>query len=372
MTSTSAFVQPHTPLRQPIGAKCEFDRARRPVGGNVERRLARSSFFGAGMPSSSAGRRHNAQQGGLPRHEDPERAGVGSVLAGAALQLPRHWPKPGQPRRRGGERRCAGRDRLACKRIQPPGCGCRFQLWSSHGSEGLLQPRQRRFRLPRIGPRTGAHRPSNPRRGPRLFIPFPFILHNSKAFPERRSRPIRARRTVAAGGRIRRRTKARSGHSRRRSLFCKANLSRCSKRLPVGLRSKCHDTGQRDATLEALHTTATEIFTGALKACSIESAIDRRIRFEGNTLHRLLPDGSGPETINLACYKRIFIIALGKAAGPMLDTLLERMSGARGCAESVARTSCPRQETGGSATLRAVIRCQTKTPLPRRAPRWPC
>jgi len=85
-----------------------------------------------------------------------------------------------------------------------------------------------------------------------------------------------------------------------------------------------------DATLEALHTTATEIFTGALKACSIESAMDRRIRFEGNTLHRLLPDGSGPETVNLACYKRIFIIALGKAAGPMLDTLLGRMSRRKG------------------------------------------
>ena len=57
-----------------------------------------------------------------------------------------------------------------------------------------------------------------------------------------------------------------------------------------------------DASLEALHTTATEIFTGALKACSIESAIDRRIRFEGDTLHRLLPDGSGPETVDLTCY----------------------------------------------------------------------
>jgi hydroxypyruvate reductase len=85
-----------------------------------------------------------------------------------------------------------------------------------------------------------------------------------------------------------------------------------------------------DSALDTLHGTATEIFTGAVKACSIASAFDRRLRFEGNTLHRLLPDGSGPATINLASYKRIFVIALGKAAAPMLDTLLERMSRRQG------------------------------------------
>jgi hydroxypyruvate reductase len=85
-----------------------------------------------------------------------------------------------------------------------------------------------------------------------------------------------------------------------------------------------------DAALESLHATATEIFKGALEACNIESAFDRRIRFEGNMLKRLLPDGSGPETINLAQYKRIFVIALGKAAGPMLDVLLDRMKRRQG------------------------------------------
>jgi len=78
-----------------------------------------------------------------------------------------------------------------------------------------------------------------------------------------------------------------------------------------------------ELALETLHATATEIFTGAVEACNIASAFDRRIRFEGDTLHRLLPDGSGPADIKLSCYKRIFVIALGKAAGPMLDTLLE-------------------------------------------------
>ena len=53
-------------------------------------------------------------------------------------------------------------------------------------------------------------------------------------------------------------------------------------------------TPASDTALESLHATATDIFTGALKACNIASAFDRRLRFEGNTLHRLLPDGSGP------------------------------------------------------------------------------
>ncbi len=89
-------------------------------------------------------------------------------------------------------------------------------------------------------------------------------------------------------------------------------------------------TPAADSALDTLHATANEIFTGAIKACNIASAFDRRIRFEGNTLHRLLPDGSGPASIDLACYKKIFIVALGKAAGPMLDVLLDRMKRRKG------------------------------------------
>jgi glycerate 2-kinase len=85
-----------------------------------------------------------------------------------------------------------------------------------------------------------------------------------------------------------------------------------------------------DIALDTLHTTATEIFNGAVAACNIASAFDRRLRFDGTTLHRLLPDGSGPATINLSSYKRIFVIALGKAAEPMLDTLLDRMPRRKG------------------------------------------
>jgi hydroxypyruvate reductase len=97
-----------------------------------------------------------------------------------------------------------------------------------------------------------------------------------------------------------------------------------------------------ESALDSLHLKATEIFTGAVKACNIASAFDRRIRFEGNTLHRLLPDGSGPATIDLSSYKRIFVIALGKAAGPMLEVLLDRMKrrqGLRGicCSNQLSR-----------------------------------
>jgi hydroxypyruvate reductase len=85
-----------------------------------------------------------------------------------------------------------------------------------------------------------------------------------------------------------------------------------------------------DAALDSLHTEATEIFTGALEACSIESAFDRRLRFEGNVLHRLISDGSGPESINLSKYKKIFVIAIGKAAAPMLEVLMDRMNRRQG------------------------------------------
>jgi hydroxypyruvate reductase len=97
-----------------------------------------------------------------------------------------------------------------------------------------------------------------------------------------------------------------------------------------------------ESALDSLHLTATEIFTGAVHACNIASAFDRRMRFEGNTLQRLLPDGSGPATINLANYKRIFVIALGKAAGPMLEVLLDRMKRRKGLRGICCSNQLPR------------------------------
>ena len=85
-----------------------------------------------------------------------------------------------------------------------------------------------------------------------------------------------------------------------------------------------------DTALDFLHARATGFFTGALESSSIASAFDRRIRFEGNSMCRLIPDGSGPEVINLSQYKRIFVIAIGKAADTMLETLLDRMNRRQG------------------------------------------
>ena len=100
-------------------------------------------------------------------------------------------------------------------------------------------------------------------------------------------------------------------------------------------------TPASDTALEILHQVALEIFTGALKACNIASAFDRRLRFEGNRLHRLVPDGVGPETIDLSAYKRIFAIAIGKAAGPMLETLLDRMKRRKGLRGICCSTQLP-------------------------------
>ena len=99
-----------------------------------------------------------------------------------------------------------------------------------------------------------------------------------------------------------------------------------------------------DSVLDSLHHAATEIFTGALAACNIASAFDRRLRFEGNTLHRLMPDGSGPATIDLSNYKRIFVISIGKAAAPMLETLLDSMKRRQGLRGICCAYQAPRHK----------------------------
>src|ERR1035437_6216279 len=100
-----------------------------------------------------------------------------------------------------------------------------------------------------------------------------------------------------------------------------------------------------DFALETQHETATDIFTGAVRECSIASAFDRRLCFEGDTLYRLLPEGSGPETINLGCYKKIFVIAIGKAATPMLEVLLNRMGGGKGLRGICCSSQLPKKRS---------------------------
>jgi hydroxypyruvate reductase len=77
--------------------------------------------------------------------------------------------------------------------------------------------------------------------------------------------------------------------------------------------------------LEDLHQTAIALFREALSDCNIDAAFDRRIRFEGNKLLRLMPEGDGPAELDLKAFSKINIIAIGKAAVPMLETLLQRM-----------------------------------------------
>jgi hydroxypyruvate reductase len=98
-----------------------------------------------------------------------------------------------------------------------------------------------------------------------------------------------------------------------------------------------------DSSLDSLHATANEIFTGAIEACNIGTAFDRRIRFEGKTLQRLIPDGSGPASINLSDYKKILVIAIGKVAGPMLDTLLDRMPRRKGLRGILCSNQLPKR-----------------------------
>lgn len=100
-------------------------------------------------------------------------------------------------------------------------------------------------------------------------------------------------------------------------------------------------TPATDIALESLHASATQIFTGAIDACNIQSAFDRRLQFEDRFLYRLLPDGSGPSTVDLTAYKRIFVIALGKAAGPMLEILLKRMKRRKGLRGICASNQLP-------------------------------
>ncbi len=89
-------------------------------------------------------------------------------------------------------------------------------------------------------------------------------------------------------------------------------------------------TPASDMVLESLHVKSTEMFTTAIEASDIATAFDRRIRFDGSKMVRLMSDGSGPDVIDLAAYRRIFVVAIGKAAPPMLDILLERLPRRKG------------------------------------------
>jgi glycerate 2-kinase len=83
---------------------------------------------------------------------------------------------------------------------------------------------------------------------------------------------------------------------------------------------------QRHLTaLEQLHVDATSIFNRALESCRIPDAFDRYLHFEGKTLVRHSPLLEKPLVIPFDKYKRVVIIALGKAGATMLEALLDRL-----------------------------------------------
>jgi glycerate 2-kinase len=83
----------------------------------------------------------------------------------------------------------------------------------------------------------------------------------------------------------------------------------------------------RDKALDSLHAQAREIFAYALHASSISAAFDRRLRFENGSLIRISDQNRQPAIIPLGEFKKIYVIAVGKAALAMLDTLLARITG---------------------------------------------
>ncbi|HTW45620.1 MAG TPA: DUF4147 domain-containing protein [Acidobacteriaceae bacterium] len=77
--------------------------------------------------------------------------------------------------------------------------------------------------------------------------------------------------------------------------------------------------------LDQLHTDASAIFTHSIQSSNIPSAFDRHLHFEGKTLIHQPSSGVEPESIPLESYKRIIMIAFGKAALTMSNALLDRL-----------------------------------------------
>ncbi len=94
---------------------------------------------------------------------------------------------------------------------------------------------------------------------------------------------------------------------------------------------------ETEQSLAALHKDARAIFSEALEACRIEPVFKQRVRCEGTTLivkHSPVMHSAGGHSsaterpiptsrIELSGYRRVLVIALGKAAVPMTQALLE-------------------------------------------------
>jgi glycerate 2-kinase len=76
--------------------------------------------------------------------------------------------------------------------------------------------------------------------------------------------------------------------------------------------------------MEDLKQTARNIFTQALSDCSIPRALDRMLRIESSARGQQLLVGEEPP-IALDRLKHLRVVAIGKAAAPMLEALLARL-----------------------------------------------
>ena len=74
-----------------------------------------------------------------------------------------------------------------------------------------------------------------------------------------------------------------------------------------------------------LQDTALEIFTTALEDCNIAAAFDRHLHFEESILLLHPTSPPRPDTIDLSRFKKVFVIAFGKAALTMTNALLDRL-----------------------------------------------
>ena len=79
-------------------------------------------------------------------------------------------------------------------------------------------------------------------------------------------------------------------------------------------------------TMEDLKQLALNIFTQALADCSIPRAFDRKLLHPHRRPQALSFSSTAKKSLALDRLKRIRIVAAGKAAAPMLDALLARLT----------------------------------------------
>ncbi len=84
-------------------------------------------------------------------------------------------------------------------------------------------------------------------------------------------------------------------------------------------------TASTHASSRPLPETALDIFTTALEDCNIPAAFDRHLHFEDHNLILHASDELPSEIIDLDRFKKILVIAFGKAALTMTDALLARL-----------------------------------------------